>query len=478
MSNDVLIVDDEADIREIVSGILQDEHYTTRVAEDGITAIELIKQLQPSLVILDVWLGDGERDGLKILDIIKRDHPYVPVIMISGHSTIETAVSAIKKGAYDFIEKPFQTERLLLVVKRAIESSRLKRENDELRIKARVTPITLIGQSPIAQQLRQSIEKLAATNSRVFITGAPGSGKESIAREIHQQSKRADTTFFVVNCGSMHPHKLEADLFGTEIVNQDPTQPRKIGILEKAHGGTVYFDEITQLPLPFQTRLVKVLHEQAFQRVGGTSKINIDVRFIAGSGDNVQEMILQGNFREDLYYRLCVGQVHLPKLSERIADIPAIAQKLMEDAAAASGLKARQFTEEALVLMQSYMWPGDLTQLRNVIDWLLIMSGSEGGNPILSNHLPHEILSGNTFSSTWQAKSADIVVLPLREAREAFEREYLIAQVNRFSGNISQTARFIGMERSALHRKLRALKVHDPRTKDEDDDMMYEESHM
>ncbi len=468
MSYDILVVDDEADIRELVSGILEDEGYTTRTAADGVSAIEAVKNRQPSLVILDVWLGDGERDGIKILELIKRDHPYVPVIMISGHSTIETAVSAIKKGAYDFIEKPFQTERLLLVAERAIESSRLKRENDELRVKARVTATALIGTSHNSQHIRQTIDKIAGTNGRIFITGPIGSGKESVAREIHLQSKRTHAPFWVVNCGALHPNKLEAELLGTEIVNHAPDQPRKIGILEQAHGGTVYFDEITQLPLPLQTRLVKILQEQAFTRVGGSDKIGVDVRFIGGTSDDVHHMIQEGNFREDLYYRLSVTHIVLPPLKDRVSDIPLIAQRLMEEAAAAAGLQPRPFAEDALVLFQSYDWPGDLTQLRNVIDWLLIMSGAESRYPILASHLPLEIINGNSFTSNWQTKSADIVVLPLREAREAFEREYLLAQVNRFSGNISQTARFIGMERSALHRKLRALGVHDPRRGDDD----------
>ncbi|MES2252647.1 MAG: sigma-54 dependent transcriptional regulator [Pseudomonadota bacterium] len=469
MSHDILIVDDEKDIRELVSGILEDEGYQTRTASDGISALESVKMRQPSLVVLDVWLGDGERDGLKILEIIKRDHPYVPVVMISGHSTIETAVSAIKKGAYDFIEKPFQVERLLLIAKRAIESSRLKRENDELRIKARVTATALIGNGGNVPQLRQTIEKIASTNGRVFITGPLGCGKESIAREIHLQSKRSDASFWVVNCGSMHPTKLEAELLGTEIANHDQNQPRKIGILEQAHGGTVYFDELTQLPLPLQSRLVKILQEQAFTRVGGTEKIAIDVRFIGGTSDNVQQMIQDGNFREDLYYRLSVTHLVLSALKDRVSDIPILAQRLMDEAAAAVGMQPRPFAEDAVVLMQSYNWPGDLQQLRNVIDWLLIMSGTESHHPILASHLPAEIINGNTFVSNWQSKSADIVVLPLREAREAFEREYLLAQVNRFSGNISQTARFIGMERSALHRKLRALGVHDVRHRGDED---------
>ena len=460
MAQDILVVDDETDIRNLISGILSDEGYTARAASDGLAALDMIKARQPNLVILDVWLGDSERDGLKILDIIKRDHPYVPVVMISGHGTIETAVAAIKKGAYDFIEKPFQTERLLVVVERAIESSRLKRENDELKIKARVRS-SLIGNSSAIHQLRQSLEKISATNGRVFISGPSGADKESFAREIHVRSKRERGPFVSINCGAYHPQQLEAELFGTEIFGLSADTPRKIGLLEKAHTGTVFLDEIAQLPLPVQSKIVKVLQEQAFSRIGSDQKIEIDVRFLAGTSDDIQKMIQDGNFREDLFYRLSVSHVHVPKLTDRVTDIPLLAQSFMEQAAAAQGVLPRAFSQEALVMLQSYSWPGDLQQLRNVIDWLLIMVGGDPREPIQSLQLPTEIVNGNNFANSWQQKTADIVVLPLREAREAFEREYLLTQVQRFSGNISQTARFIGMERSALHRKLRALGVHE-----------------
>ncbi|MBY0462016.1 MAG: sigma-54 dependent transcriptional regulator [Alphaproteobacteria bacterium] len=460
MAQDILIVDDEADIRDLISGILSDEGYTTRTASDGLAALDMIKARQPNLVILDVWLGDSERDGLKILDIIKRDHSYVPVVMISGHGTIETAVSAIKKGAYDFIEKPFQTERLLVVVERAIESSRLKRENDELRVKARVSS-SLIGNSSSIQQLRQALEKISATNGRVFMSGPNGADKEALAREIHVRSKRERGPFLSINCGAYHPQQLEAELFGTEIFGLSADTPRKIGLLEKAHTGTVFLDEIAQLPLPVQSKIVKVLQEQAFFRIGSDQKIDIDIRFLAGTSDDIQKMIQEGNFREDLFYRLSVSHILVPTLKERVTDIPLLAQNFMEQAAAAQGVLPRSFSQEALVMLQSYSWPGDLQQLKNVVDWLLIMAGGDPREPIQSSQLPTEIINGNNFANSWQQKSADIVVLPLREAREAFEREYLLTQVQRFSGNISQTARFIGMERSALHRKLRALGVHE-----------------
>lgn len=460
MAHDILIVDDEEDIRDLVSGILSDEGYTTRVAADGLSALEMIKARQPSLVVLDVWLGDSERDGLKILDIIKRDHPYVPVVMMSGHGTIETAVSAIKKGAYDFIEKPFQSDRLLLIVHRAVESARLRRENDELKIIARLDT-GLVGESSSINQVRQNIEKISGTNGRVFISGPVGSDRTSIAREIHNRSKRSDGPFFSINCSSFHPQQLEAHLFGTEIFGLSNDTPRKIGILEQAHTGTVFIDEITEIPLPIQAKLVKVLQEQSFCRLGGTQKIDVDIRFIGGTSDDVEQAIQLGDFREDLFYRLSVSHIKLPPLKDRVTDIPILVSHFTEQAAAAHNIPARIFSSEALVMLQAYDWPGDIQQLKNVVDWILIMSGADSREPIQSHHIPVEIVQGNTFTKNWQSKSADIVVLPLREAREAFEREYLLAQVQRFSGNISQTARFVGMERSALHRKLRALGVYE-----------------
>jgi two-component system nitrogen regulation response regulator NtrX len=470
MAHDILVVDDETDIRDLVSGILEDEGYTTRVAGDGLSALEMIKLRQPSLVVLDVWLGDSERDGLKILDIIKRDHPYVPVLMMSGHGTIETAVSAIKKGAYDFIEKPFQSDRLLLIVQRAIESARMKRENDELRVKARLDT-GLVGESAAISQVRHNIEKISGTNGRAFISGPTGSDRASVAREIHNRSKRVQGPFFAINCTNFHPQQLEAHLFGTEIFGLSNDTPRKIGILEQAHTGTIFIDEITQIPLPIQARLVKVLQEQSFCRLGGTQKIEVDIRFTAGTSDNVEKTIQSGDFREDLFYRLSVSHIKLPALKDRVTDIPLLTKHFMDQAAAAHSVMPRTFSPEALVMLQSYDWPGDIQQLKNVIDWVLIMSSSgDSRDPIQSHHIPAEIIQGNTFSKNWQTKTADIVVLPLREAREAFEREYLLTQVQRFSGNISQTARFVGMERSALHRKLRALGVDGKNNGDDFDD--------
>lgn len=462
MAQDILIVDDEADIRELVSGILEDEGYTTRVVATGHEALTAIKSRQPSLVILDVWLGDSDRDGLKILEIIKRDHPYVPVIMISGHGTIETAVTAIKNGAYDFIEKPFQTSRLLMVVQRAIEVTRLKRENTELKVKAGAAA-SLIGSSSAIQSIRQTIERVAPTNSRIFISGPPGSGKELIARQIHNLSKRADAPFICMNCATLHPDQLEAELFGTEIVGLDQNLPRKIGLLEQAHNGTLLLDEVTDLPLPTQSKLIRVLQDQVFTRLGDQQKIQVDVRIIASSSSDITQLIREGNFREDLYYRLGVVPLSVPPLKDRSADIPTLITHFMAQAASAHGMPARSLTEEAIVILQAYPWPGNVRQLKNVIEWILIMAGGSTREPVPGGMLPPEIRSEISLSTT---QNSNVVVLPLREAREAFEREYLLAQVNRFGGNISKTARFVGMERSALHRKLRALGVFEPRLLD------------
>lgn len=464
MVHDILIVDDEADIRELVAGILSDEGYTSRQAADGTSALNAIKFRQPSLVILDVWLGDNERDGMKILEIIKRDHPYVPVIMISGHSTIETAVAAIKRGAYDFLEKPFDAERLLLVLQRAIETAKLRRENAELKVKSGIA-VDLIGNSHSITQIRQQIEKAAPTNSRILITGPSGSGKEVVARKIHHLSRRAEGPFIVLNCASLHPDRLEAELFGTEIIGLDPNVPRKIGLLEQAHGGILFLDEITDLPLPTQSKLIRVLQDQSFCRLGDHQKIDVDVRIIGATSANVQQAIKDGHFREDLYYRLSVVPIVIPSLQERVTDIPLLMHYFMQQAASTHGRPARILSEEATIVLQSYEWPGNIRQLRNVIEWVLIMAPGGSKDLVTIEMLPPEIRSDASFN---HMGSPSIVVMPLREAREAFEREYLLAQVNRFGGNISKTARFVGMERSALHRKLRALGVHEGRGSEEE----------
>jgi two-component system nitrogen regulation response regulator NtrX len=454
MSHDILVVDDEKDIRDLVTGILLDEGYKPRSARDGVTALEEIRSRQPSLVILDVWLGDSERDGIKILEIIKRDHPYVPVVMISGHANIETAVSAIKKGAYDFIEKPFQVDRLLFMVQRALESSHLKIENANLKVRS-ATSHELIGNSSVFNQLKQSIQRCVESQSRILLTGPSGSGKETIAKYIHGLSSRSQGLFHSLSCSSFHPDKLEAELFGLEVSSGDG--PRKIGLLEQAHNGTLFIEDVADMALPTQGKLVKFLQDKTFCRLGSSKPAEVDVRIIASSKVELRNLIQTGDFREDLYYRLNVNFINVPALKERVTDIPLLCDHFMDVIARAYNLPKRRLSEETIMVLQSYPWPGNIRQLKNVLEWVYIMNKNEAREPVSVQELPPEIVTGNQFSVNWNQKSADIVALPLRDAREAFEREYLFAQVHRFGGNISQTARFVGMERSALHRKLKAL---------------------
>ncbi|MGE5546520.1 MAG: sigma-54-dependent transcriptional regulator [Solirubrobacterales bacterium] len=459
MAHDILIVDDEADIRALIAGILEDEGYSTREAANSDAALEAVRARRPSLIIQDIWLQGSKLDGLGILEAVKREHPEVPVVMISGHGTIETAVEAIKIGAYDFIEKPFQTDRLLIIVDRAIEAARLRRENRELRLRAGTSgnAADLVGTSPLVQQIRSAIDKAAPTNSRVLVTGPAGSGKEVVARIIHARSRRADGPFVVVNCAAMHPDRMEIELFGTEH-GDGPDNPRKIGTFEQAHGGTLLLDEVGDMPLETQGKIVRVLQDQTFERVGGGTRVEVDVRVIASTNRDPQAEIAAGRFREDLFYRLNVVPVRVPSLRERKEDIPLLARHFMQLAAQAAGVQPRPLGEDALAALQAYDWPGNVRQLRNVMDWLLIMAPGEAGEPIRADMLPSEIGAITPAVLRWE-KSSEIMTLPLRDARELFEREYLLAQVNRFAGNISRTAAFVGMERSALHRKLKLLGV-------------------
>ncbi len=458
MAHDILIVDDEADIRSLIAGILEDEGYSTREAANSDEALEAVFARRPSLIIQDIWLQGSALDGLGILQRVKRQHPDVPVVMISGHGTIETAVGAIKVGAYDFIEKPFKTDRLLIIVERAIEAARLKRENQELRFRGGAATATEIaGSSSTMQQIRQAVEKIAPTNSRVLISGPAGSGKEVVARAIHNQSRRADAPFVVLNCAAMSPDRVEVELFGTER-GETPDTPRKTGTFEQAHGGTLLLDEVADMPLEVQGKIVRVLQEQTFERVGGSSRVAVDVRVIATTNRDLQTEMSAGHFREDLFYRLNVVPVRLPALRDRKEDIPVLAEYFMRLAAHAAGVQPRPLGEDTLAVLRVYPWPGNVRQLRNTMDWLLIMAPGEPGEVIRADMLPNEIGS-TTPAVLLLEKSSEIMMLPLREARETFEREYLIAQVNRFAGNISRTSAFVGMERSALHRKLKLLGV-------------------
>jgi len=456
MAHDILIVDDEADIRMLIAGILNDEGIKTREAADADQAFAQVSARRPSLVVLDIWLQGSRLDGLQILEQLMRDHANLPVIMISGHGNIETAVQAIKIGAYDFIEKPFKADRLLLMVERAVEASRLKRENQELKLRAG-GDVELIGRSSAVNQMRQSIEKVAPTGSRVLITGPAGSGKEVVARLIHARSRRNDGPFVGLNCATMRPERLEMELFGTE--SGVDGHGRKIGTFEQAHGGTLLLDEVADMPLETQGKIVRALQEQVFERVGGGQRVEVDVRVIATSNRDLQAEIDQGRFRQDLFYRLSVVPIRVPSLTERREDIPHLARHFMLRSAEGSGLPVREFGEDAMAALQAYDWPGNVRQLRNVVDWLLIMAQGDVKEPIRADSLPPEIGAITPTVLKWD-KGGEIMGLPLREAREVFEREYLLAQVTRFGGNISRTASFVGMERSALHRKLKSLGVH------------------
>jgi len=406
-------------------------------------------------LILDIWLQNSRLDGLELLDAIRLEHPALPVVMISGHGNIETAVTAIKRGAYDFIEKPFKADRLLLVVERAIEAARLRRENEELRLRAG-GETELIGESPGVALIRQAIERVAPTGSRVLITGAPGSGKEVVARSLHNRSKRAGGPFVAVNCATMRPDRLEVELFGTEAGAEGPDSPSKVGTLEQAHGGTLLLDEVADMPLETQGKIVRVLQDQTFERVGGNHLVEVDVRIIASTNRDLAAEMTAGRFRQDLFYRLNVVPIRVPPLRERREDIALLARYFMTHSAEVAGLPPRQLGDDAIAVLQAYAWPGNIRQLRNVTDWLLIMAPGEAGSLIQADMLPPDI--GAVAPSPARGDGiAEMMSLPLRDARELFERRYLDAQITRFGGNISRTAAFVGMERSALHRKLRLL---------------------
>jgi len=454
MSADILIVDDEADIRELVSGILEDEGFRTRTAGTSDDALAAIEARRPSLVFLDIWLQGSRLDGLQVLNVVKEGHPDLPVVMISGHGNIETAVAAIKAGAYDFIEKPFKADRLVLVAERSLEASRLKRENKDLRARS-VQASRIAGSSSVANALRQAIERVSPTNARVMVTGAPGAGKELAARTIHALSQRANAPFVVINAATITPENMEAELFGVEA--QDG-RGRRVGALEEAHGGTLYIDEIAEMPRETQGRVLRVLVDQNFQRVGGATRVHVDVRIVSSSSRDLAAEIEAGRLREDLFHRLSVVPVRVPSLSERREDVPELIAFFMEQISAATGLPKRIIAEDAMAVLQTHDWPGNVRQLRNNVERLMILTTADPGAPITVDMLPAEV--GALVPTTPNGAGGErLMSLALRDAREIFEREYLLAQIARFSGNISRTAEFIGMERSALHRKLKSLGI-------------------
>jgi two-component system, NtrC family, nitrogen regulation response regulator NtrX len=454
MAHDILIVDDEADIREIVSGILSDEGHTTRTAKNSDEALASIETRRPHLAFLDIWLQGSRLDGLQLLQVVKANHPALPVVMISGHGNIETAVSAIKMGAYDFIEKPFKADRLVLVAERALETSRLKREVNDLRQRAGAAS-RIVGTSSVIGQLQLVVERVGPSNSRVLITGAPGAGKELVARSIHEGSNRAAAPFIVINSATITPDMMEVELFGVE--GKDGRN-RKIGALEEAHGGTLYLDEIADMPKETQGKILRVLVDQNFQRVGGATRVHVDVRIISSSSRDLPRLIAEGALREDLFHRLCVVPIRVPSLSEHREDIPLLIDFFMDQVSMSTGMPRRRIAEDAMAVLLSHDWPGNIRQLRNNVERLMILAAGDSDAEITADMLPSEV--GALVPATPNGAGGEkLMNLPLREAREVFEREYLVAQINRFGGNISRTAEFIGMERSALHRKMKSLGI-------------------
>ena len=453
MATDILIVDDEADIRELVAGILSDEGHGTRTARNSDEALAAIEARRPHLMFLDIWMQGSRLDGLQLLQVIKEHHPNLPVVMISGHGNIETAVSAIRSGAYDFIEKPFKADRLVIIAERALEASRLKREVNDLRSRAGAGS-RIVGKSTAINQLRQVIERVAPANSRVLITGAPGAGKELVARSIHEASSRAEGPFVVINAATITPENMELELFGAE--SRDGR--RKVGALEEAHGGTLYIDEVADMPRETQAKILRVLVDQNFQRVESATRVHVDVRIISSSSRDLAKAIAEGSFREELFHRLSVVPINVPALSDRRDDIPELIEFFMEQVSQTTGMPRRRIAADAMAVLQSHDWPGNIRQLRNNVERLMILTAGDPEAEVTAEMLPAEI--GALVPATPNGAGGEkLMSLPLREAREVFEREYLVAQISRFGGNISRTAEFIGMERSALHRKLKSLSI-------------------
>ncbi len=448
---DILIVDDERDIRELISDILRDEGYTTRLAAGAEECMAEVNREPPALMILDIWLKESQMDGIDILKTVKQEKPEIPIVIISGHGNIEIAVAAIKQGAYDFIEKPFNIDQLLVVIRRAMEAARLRREN--VRLKRRdAAAVEMIGSGAAFRALKNSLDKVVRSNGRVMLSGPPGAGKEVAARYIHVNSARASGPFVCVNSASIEPERMEEVLFGRE-TRAGGIEP---GLLEQANGGILYFDEVADMPPGTQSKILRVLVEQSFCRVGGREKIEVDIRVISSTTRDLQAESAAGRFREELFHRLNVVPISVPALEERREDIPELARHFIEVLNREQGLALRPLSEEAVALLQTMSWPGNVRQLRNVIERALILGEGSGpisaaelslGEPPAREDAQRVVLSGH------------LATLPLREARELFEREYLLTQINRFGGNISRTANFVGMERSALHRKLKSLGV-------------------
>jgi two-component system nitrogen regulation response regulator NtrX len=458
MALDILIIDDEDDIRDLIAGILEDEGYETRQAHDADSALNEIARRRPSLVFLDIWMQGSRLDGLQLLDVFQSQHPEMPVVMISGHGNIETAVSAIRRGAYDYIEKPFKIDRLLLITQRAMEATRLKSEIAELRDRTNGAAAEMVGNSPALQAIKGVIEKSAPTNSRIFISGPSGAGKGLVARSLHSRSSRADSPFVEINCSLYSPDEVQIVLFGRETREKTGTLRTEVGALERAHGGTLYLSEVATLPAAAQQSLLRTLVENKFARVGGTVAVPIDVRIISSSSQNVAQLIEAGQFRSDLFHRLAIVPVQLTPLKERREDVPPLVNLFIDQVCRMHNLRSLSIGDDAVAVLQAQDWPGNARQLRNSIERLMILVKDQApdNGVITAAMLPSDI--GEVLPTVGDTDaSAHLMSLPLREAREVFERQYLLAQIERFGGNISKTAEFVGMERSALHRKIKTL---------------------
>ena len=446
----ILIVDDEKDIRQLISDILKDEGYSTKLAANSTECINEINSSPPDLLILDIWLKDSHMDGIDILKVAQRDNPEIPVVIISGHGNIEIAVAAIKQGAYDFIEKPFNTDQLLVVINRAMEVSKLRRENSALKIQD-ISRSEMIGKSTTFKTLKNNLDKVTKSNGRVLLTGPPGSGKEVAARYIHANSNRSNFPFITINCASIESNRMEEVLFGSQYKGID-VEP---GLLEMAHGGVVYFDEVADMPIGTQSKILRVLVEQQFIRLGGSDTVRVDLRVISSTTKNLKALITEGKFREELYHRLNVVPIEVPSLEDRRDDIPVLSSLFLQELHNQQGLSDRKLSEDSLTLLQSMEWPGNVRQLKNHIERILILGPED--DFISVNELNE--LNPSFEDENIETVINNVVSLPLREARELFERDYLLTQINRFGGNISRTASFVGMERSALHRKLKSLNI-------------------
>ena len=454
MAVDLLIIDDEEDIRELIGGILEDEGYESRLADNSDAALAAIAERRPAMVILDIWLQGSRLDGLDLLIEIKKVHKDLPVVIISGHGNIETAVSAIKRGAYEYIEKPFKADRLIHVVGRALENSRLKRENEQLRHQSGESS-SIVGSSNVMRDLTLVLKRAAPSNGRIMLFGPMGSGKELAARSIHNWSTRTEAPFVVVSAATMLPERMEEELFGVEDQHGNPT---RVGKLEEAHGGTLYLDEVADMPMETQGKVLRVLVDQTFNRVGGAKQVNVDVRIVSSSSKDLTALAKAEAFREDLLHRLAVVPIHLPSLHEHREDIPELVHHFCSLYATQASKPLRTFAEDALAIIQTMDWNGNVRQLKNSVERLLIMSSGDADEPISAAMLPAD-LTGTTANGGGANGIESLMSLPLKDARDTFESEYIRAQLSRFGGNISKTAAFVGMERSALHRKMRALDI-------------------